>query len=502
MAVGLAWLADQSNEVIATAGSGKNVTKAKRRDPWRDIKDYLSAQPCETLSELLLEVAQRDDRLYRSLLLKVEKKAGRASVDDAFRRAIDAATQVDEFVDWRHVGAFSGNIDQVVDSLTELLKAETAALLVELVEYAIECVEAALEQVDDSGDHIGTIIHRLGELHFKACALARPDPETLAERLFHLETTQSFGICSFDAITYRTALGKKGLQRYRELAEEQWKKIAPRTDEKAYDSHRASITRIMERLAEASGDTEEQIAVKARDLSSGYRYLQIAEILLNAKRADEALQWAERGLKAFAARPDNRLRNFLVPLYLKRKRNVEALGLTWVQFAECPGVEAFEKLHDVSAKLGIWPAQRERALSTLAQTIEAEAATTSRWKPKASVPNYSLRVSIALWENDLDAAWTAAHQGICDQRLLITLANKLETSRTDDAVNLYRRVVPRIIDQTNNRSYAEAIALIRRVGALLKAQKEVARFGGYLAELRAQFKQKRNFIRLLDGVRA
>lgn len=478
------------------------MDKAKRRDPWHDIKDYLSAQPSQTLTELLLEVAQRDDRLYRSLLLKAERQAGGANLADAFRRAIEDATQVNDFVDWRQVRTFAGKIEQVVDSLTELVKADTAAMLVELVEYAIECVEVALEQVDDSGGEIGDIVHRLGELHFKACALARPDPEALAERLFHLETNQSFGICSFDAITYQTALGKKGLRRYRELAEEEWEKVAPRTDEEGDDSHRARITRIMERLAEASGDIEEQIAIKARDLSSGYRYLQVAEILLKAKRADEALQWAERGLNAFAASPDNRLRDFLVPLYLKRKRNDDALRLTWVQFAERHGVETFEKLRGVSTKLAVWPAQRERALAKLAETIEAEAATTSRWKPKASVPNHSLRVSIALWENDLDTAWTAAHQGMCDQGLLITLAGTLESSRPDDAVSLYQRVVPLIIGQTSNRAYEDAIRLIRRAGALLKAQNQTSRFGGYLAQLRAQFKPKRNFIKLLDDVRA
>lgn len=118
------------------------------------------------------------------------------------------------------------------------------------------------------------------------------------------------------------------------------------------------------------------------------------------------------------------------------------------------------------------------------------------------MPNHSLRVSIAFWENDLDAALTAAHQGICDQGLLIALAGKLESSRPDDAVSLYQRVVPLIIDQTNNRAYEEAIRLIRRAGALLKARNEASRFGGHLAQLRAQFQPKRDFIKLLDDVRA
>jgi hypothetical protein len=34
----------------------------------------------------------------------------------------------------------------------------------------------------------------------------------------------------------------------------------------------------------------------------------------------------------------------------------------------------------------------------------------------------------------------------------------------------------------------------------MKAQKQLPQFGDYLAELRVQFKPKRNFIKLLDGV--
>jgi uncharacterized Zn finger protein len=290
VAVGLAWLAERAAETKPKAG------KAKRRDPWRDIKEYLTTQAPETLIELLLDVAQRDDRLYQSLLLKAERTGGGGgNVAKAFRRAIDGATRIHGFVDWREVGTFAGNIDQVADSLAELLKPDTAATLVELAEYAIERVENSLEQVDDSNGEIGGIVYRLGELHLKACTMGKPDPADLAERLFRFETTLPFGLCSFDAATYKTPLGKAGLRRYRELAEAEWRKLKPRDAKDSYDAHRSRITGIMERLAEASGDVEELVAIKAQDLSSCSRYLGIAEILAKAKQPDKALEWAERG---------------------------------------------------------------------------------------------------------------------------------------------------------------------------------------------------------------
>lgn len=60
--------------------------------------------------------------------------------------------------------------------------------------------------------------------------------------------------------------------------------------------------------------------------------------------------------------------------------------------------------------------------------------------------------------------------------------------------------MPLIVGQTNNAAYAEAIKLICRVGGVMQAQSQSRQFGDYLAELRVQFKPKRNFIKLLDGL--
>lgn len=495
VAIGLAWLDGHGNGRKKAAASGKK----KKRDPWRDIREYLAAQPQDALVALLLDVAQRDDRLYQSLLLKAERSGG--DVAAAFRRAIDGATRIYGFVDWREAGSFADNIEEVADTLAELLKPGTAAVLVELTEYAIARVEDALEQIDDSSGSVGEIVYRLGELHLKACVMARPEPMALAEQLFRLEMGLSFGLCSFSAATYRHVLGKPGLQRYRELAETEWSKSKPRKQNgRDFDSHRFRITHIMEKLAEASGDIEELVAIKARDLSSGYSYLIIAEIFSKAGQDEKALDWAERGLKAFPGRPDNRLRDFLAAAYLKRKRHGEALQLTWIQFEERPGLEYYKKLHGVAKHLGIWPGQRSRALALVSDSSAREAVKTNHWKPRPSVPDHSLRVEIALWEKDLDAAWAAVQEGVCDRNLLIALAEKLEPARPNDAIALYRRVVSPIVEQTNNAAYEEAIKLVRKVGKLMVAQKRTGELADYLTELRVRFKSKRNFIKLLDGV--
>ncbi len=497
VALGLAWLDQPVAERKAGAASGRK----KRRDPWRNIKQYLTKQPADTLVELLLEVAQRDDRLYQSLLLKAERAGGDSGNQaQAFRRAIDEATRSHGFVDWREAATFAGDMEQVAESMAELLKPDTAVLLVELSEYAVWRLEESLQQIDDSDGEVGGIVQGLGELHLKACIMAQPEPAALAERLFALETSLPFGLWSFDVLTYRDVLGAAGLARYREVADAAWRKLPPRDAKEGFDAGRFAITRIMERVAEASGDIEELVEIKSKDLSSAWNYLQIAEIWAKARKPAKALEWAERGLQAFPTRPDNRLRDFLVAAYLKRKRNDEALQLTWIQFEEQPALGNYQKLHDVASKLGCWPQQRDRALAKVAEVAWDAPRHWHRTLPKPSTPDSSLRLAIALWERDLDAAWEATRQGTCNANLLIELARKLESSRPDDAISLYRRVIPPIVEQTNNRAYADAITLIRRIVSLMKAQQQFAQLSAYLTELRARYKPKRNFIKLLDGM--
>ena len=250
----------------------------------------------------------------------------------------------------------------------------------------------------------------------------------------------------------------------------------------------------------ASGDVDELVAIKSQDLSHAHTYLTIAQILTENKRHDEALQWAERGLKDHPVRTDNRLRDFLVTAYLKRKRSTEALQLTWIQFEERPGLEYYQKLHALAVKLGVWPVQRKRALACLDHDIAHDTSTNSRYQAKPGVPDTSRRLAIALWEDDLNAAWVAAQSGRCQQSLRISLAKALSSTRAQDAIDLYRQLVPEIIRQTGNDAYASAINLVREVQKLMTRLGQVPELVAYLTELRVTFRPKRNFIKLLDGV--
>ncbi|MDO8413204.1 MAG: hypothetical protein Q7S51_05375 [Gallionellaceae bacterium] len=493
VAVGLAWLAESM-----PAGGTKSAMQ-KKSNPWKEITDFVGLQDATTLAAWLLEAAKHDDVLYENLLLKARRTAGPASTIKAFRAAIDRAVKTGGYVDWNEMLTYAAGLENIADSLAELLQQGQAAALIDLAEYAITRVEAACEYVDDSnGGEMTDMLERLGELHYQACLVTRPDPAELAERLFKYELSAEYDAFHDCLRRYAEVLGNEGAARYTQLAEEEWRKIEPRTQEEKrgeYDSRRWRITHMMERIAELSGDVEALVAVKSRDLSSALRYLDIAEIYRKHRQRDQALEWAERGVKAFSNQTDSRLLDFLAEEYLRRKRNDEAMRLIWVQFAERPCLGNYQKLHQFAGKASLWPTFRQQALVHLDRLVGSQSG-------KRQSPYYfshaGALVEIHLWEKNTEAAWEAASRGNISDPLWLKLAIAREGNHPGDAVPIYRRLIETAVGHTNNSAYDEAIQLIKRLKPLLVRLNSPADFGQYIALLRTQYKAKRNFMKLLD----
>ena len=145
--------------------------------------------------------------------------------------------------------------------------------------------------------------------------------------------------------------------------------LRPGRDDPEKYGKRFRITHIMETIARKTGDVEAVVAVKKRDLSLAYHYLQIAETYKGARRHDLALEWAERGVKAFPERTDSRLREFLAGEYHRRKRHDEAMALIWTEFTESPNLEQYRKLKAHAQRIDQWELWREKALEYLRERI-------------------------------------------------------------------------------------------------------------------------------------
>ena len=504
VALGLTYL-EGSVALPDENSSERKVKKSKPAITLGDVRRYLSQQEKDVLVEIIAEQLTKDDQLRNRLMMKTARFNQKGVDLAAFKHAINQATDTSGFVDYYSAHDFARGIDNVVDSIKELLADGFANEVIELAEHALSRVEKALGDMDDSDGNMGDILERLQEIHHKACVKARPDPEVLAKRLFKWELTTDWDTFSDAAETYADVLGEKGLAVYRKLAEAEWAKLpalGPEQAKRGYDHDRFRITSIMESLACVDGDVESLVAVKCKDLSSAYHFLEIAQVYKDGGKTDKALEWAEKGLQTFPENIDSRLREFLANECHRRRRHSETMQLIWANFIERPHLEEYKRLKEHAERIKEWSKWRQQALEHIRGLIaDAKRGKSPTGKYWLDVREHSMLVEIFIWERDIEAAWREAQTGGCNEYFWMELARLREKEHPADAVEVYRTQVEPIVQRTNNQAYRETIRLIKKVGGVMKRLGQDKEFAEYVSSLRIKYGAKRNFIKLLNRIR-
>ncbi len=309
------------------------------------IREHLRQKGVEGLIEMIVGLAERDPTLLRKL--DIAATASRVDATTLARRlskAIDSATHTRGFVDYGEVGGWAAGVDDVLDTLTELTPAGQA---LKLAEHAIDRIEAAMGEIDDSDGLCGALLVRARDIHLTAARAARPDPIQLARELFAREMDDEYDTFHHAVRVYEDVLDEPGLTEYRRLAADAWTGLPPRSGRarSQFDGRYDTLKDVLDFFAERDGDVDGRIALRAKDLSSPWSYLQLAQFCLSQGRRDEALRRAEEGLWVFEdVQPDERLVALTAGLLTKAGRNDDAEGVLWRAFGKSPSLKLYIQL--------------------------------------------------------------------------------------------------------------------------------------------------------------
>lgn len=487
VAVGLAWLMSRGEPLTV-------APRTRPADPAMDrVRAFLERQDARALRDILLAEAETSDNLRERLLLR---EAATGSDEASLRRlraAIDRATAIPDYAE---AASYVAVLDEMVDGIDSVGR-ENPAAAIELAEHAIWQVEGAMQSVDDSDGMVGDVLRRLQEIHFDACVAAPPDPLALARRLFEGEMRSDFESFYGAVETYGDVLGQEGLDEYRRLASARWNELpalGPGQRDENSRTRRWTLTRMMEMLARSSGDVEALVAVRSRDLSLPYHFLQIAEVYRDAGDHDRAMEWARRGREAFPGDPDSRLLVFLADEHHQRGEHEQAMELVWRVFDARPSLAEYQLLKQHADRAHAWKQWRDRALGRLREHARERTARMARIPGRAPDERSEL-VRVFLWEGDAEAAWHEAREGGCSADLWLQLARGREAAHPADALAVYRDAVDRILAVTGDRAYTEAVRLLPRIRETMSRVGED--FAAYLASLRTVHKRRRKLLEMI-----
>jgi len=462
---------------------------AEGTDAITRIRRYLKAQPTDALVEMIIDLAERDTAQLRKLEMAAATLDGDdKSLESSLRKAITAATRTGGFVDYYEASGWAAGVEAALDALAAVASGPRAAIALKLADHALARIEQAMESIDDSDGHCGALLEQARDIHLAACRTVKPDPVQLARDLFAREMEEDYETFHGAAAAYADVLGEAGLAEYRRLAIEAWDGIAPRSgpqrvgDDDDFDGNRFRLTSILDFFAEREGDVELRIAIRAKDLSSPWRYHQLAEFCRAEGREDEALRYAEEGLWLFEdKRPDQRLVSLAVDLLAKAGREEDAAAHLWRAFEKAPSLELYGQLNMLGGEDA-----RTRAIAALEARLTREEAT--RWHAPAD-----LLIRILTREKMFDEAWAVLRTHRTSRDAMEALAKASEATHPGDALKVYAGRVEELVGQGGNPNYEEARRLITRMAGLRDEAEQAA----YVVDLKERHRRKRNFMKLL-----
>ncbi|MPY47560.1 SWIM zinc finger family protein [Streptomyces acidicola] len=458
------------------------------RDRAQDLDGWLSALSKDELLALVREQIGEDPQLRRRMELRVASARGDlATVRARIRDLLDIGAFAQYgYVEYADARAYADQAGQAISAIRGLTGSSRAVDAITLAREAMRLLAEAVESVDDSDGRLGEVGADLAAAHLDACREAHPDPEELARWLVgHALGDMDDGLTDLDPLDYEDILGEEGMAVLRRLAVEAWQGNRRGWAEKY----------LMERLAKAGGDVDAVIAVHAADLSpNGHTHLLIARELDTARRPDEALSWAERGIgEARDARElsavDTALIDYLCDRYAQAARHPDAVALRRDHFSARRSLLTYQQLRAAARAADCWPAEREGALTQLRTD-------TGRWQQGPY--GRSVLVDALLDDEDVDAAWQAATDTGAHDRQWLALADQARATRPADALGVYLRLAEPLTRETGNTVYERLVSLLLSIRDCHRRLGTPDDFTGYVTVLRTAQKRKRNLMRLMD----
>jgi tetratricopeptide (TPR) repeat protein len=440
VAVGLALLRD----AVAVPRQRPSPTPSRASD----LSSWLNSLSRDDLVALVCDQIVEDDDWRRRLELRAAAAASDLPAVSA--RVQSMLRSDDEYGQSRFAGQYgylegpeswyyARRVRQVTETVRQIADAGHAGDAIVIAEMALAAIADSSRDASDRAGVISAAAAELAAAHQEACRATASDPVRLADFLA-ARMMSANDAEPVDPGDYADLLGSEGMEHLRERITEAWT-----TSPSGWPERLA-----MESILRLQGDVDGLVAVLAENLDGrGLGHLLIVRELDQAGRADEALAWAERGLRE-ATEPNERLADFVTDRYMAEGRVSDAVTIRRDRFQAAPRVSSSELLRDAVGLAGAWPMSAKDVAS--------------------------------------DDQW-------------LRLANLVIETRPADALTVYRRLIAILKGQTGDGVYERIAQLLVSARTCHRRLGTDAAFDLYLRALRDDQKRKRKLIRILDAHR-
>jgi len=281
------------------------------RKPSLEAKD-LEALGASTLAALLIEISDGDDAVKRRLRVALAGARSPAAAAREIRKRLSTIARSRSFVEWQNVKGLAADLDAQRRAIVETVARADASEALDLMWTFTELSRSVFDRCEHDvavAKVFRAAVQDLGRL----AEAEKGDPEKLADRVFSALCENRYD--QFDGLVAAlgSALGEDGLahlekrmiawslEPIRRPPEQERKVIGwfsggPMYEDEIADRSRALLVRVaLREIADARGDVDAFIRQFSEEMRKAPVVAsQIARRLLDAGRAEEALQAIER----------------------------------------------------------------------------------------------------------------------------------------------------------------------------------------------------------------
>ena len=438
----------------------------------------------EKLAEILLDAVWKDEALEGRLRRELAARGPDDGLAALIRSQLHELARHD-FVSWREASQLAGEIDALRQSIVENVLPSSPRLAADLLGEIASEEGAILEGVDDSGGDVGGALERIvGDWGAAWAAVDDRDPDAIANLVLEALEASDYGTRDGIVTAFGNALGGDGLQRIEDLTRSVMKSRPRRhPDRDTWDPKWSRLCRVLKDVADAKSDPD--LFVEALQLDGTVEMYRagIAERMLRAERADEALQWVEDA-------DENDFRHGYEIARAKAAalealgRGEEAQEVRWRRVEACLDLEMLKSF-----------------LCKLATARERERAKKRAVRIASAHEEVHQGVRFLMELSELEAAARLVSHRIAEldgsaYQLLESTADRLSGQHPAAATLLYRRMVESVLDRGRSTAYDHAARDLRRAAACARRagrSGKVESHARFLARLRERHGRKRAF---------
>jgi len=253
------------------------------------------------LADILVDLAKSDAAIKRRLRLEIAGETSGDLMAAEIGKRLASLKKARSFIDWPKRREFVKDLDLQRSMIVDRLGAKRTDLALDLMWRFMDLAEAALNRVDDSNGTVGDVF-RAGCVDLSKLAVqAKPDPITLADRVFEALDDNGYGVFDDLVEVIFPALNEAGTAQLKKRLVEALAGRSKLTSD--YDWDAAAYRRALQEIADQEGDIDGFINLIPDEAKSRpHAGTEIGRRLLDVGRAEEALAALEN------ARPRQRSR--------------------------------------------------------------------------------------------------------------------------------------------------------------------------------------------------